>query len=469
LLRGRRQQIHASIAATLEGRFPEIVETQPELLARHCSQAGLVEKAVGYWLRAGQQSFARCAMTEAVAQLHKGIGLLSDVPEGALRQEQEIDLQITLGNALLAIKGHSAREPGEAFARARQLCEQLGRAPNLRVLIGQFSCRLARGELEQAERHAKETLCLGEARNDVIWRRAGLNANGATCFYLGKFIDARVYYENALSLWDPMNRASATSPEDPYVSGLTYLFRTLLCLGNIDQARLRRDEALAEARRLTRHTLVFTLCQAWLGDRAIDGVKSAQTMLRSADEVLAITSEQGFPLYFGIGNIMRGWCLGTVGQAAEGIPLILRGLEIWRATGANLMMPSYLMTLAEVYGMAAQPDEGLDRLAEAAELIETTQERWAEAEMHRVRGTLLLSMHEPAAAEDSFQHALAVARRQSARFWELRAALDLARLWRDQGKRTEARDLLAPIYSWFTEGFDTPVLQEARALLDQLA
>jgi predicted ATPase len=326
-----------------------------------------------------------------------------------------------------------------------------------------------RGELEQAERHAKETLCLGEARNDAIWKRAGLNASGAACFYLGKFIDARAYYENALSLWDPMHRASATSPEDPYVSGLTYLFRTLLCLGYVDQARLRRDEALAEARRLTPHTLAFTLCQAWLGDREIEQVKAAQTMLRSADEVLAITSERGFPLYFGLGHIMRGWCLGAVGQAAEGIPLILQGVAIWRATGANLMTPSYLITLAEVYGMAARPDEGLDRIAEAAELVETTHERWAEAEMHRVRGTLLLSMHEPAAAEDSFQQALAVAGRQSARFWQLRAALDLTRLWRDQGKRTEARDLLAPIYGWFTEGFDTPVLNEAKALLDQLA
>jgi predicted ATPase len=468
LLRARRQQFHARISATLEGQFPKIVGTQPELLALHCAEAGLVEKAVGYWLKAGQQAFARCAMSEAVAQLHKGLGLLSKIPDGAARQEREIDLQITLGNALGAIKGHSAQEPGEVFARARQLCEQLGRAPNLRILIGQFSSSLVRGELEQAERHAKDTLCLGEARNDAIWKRAGLNAGGAACFYLGKFIDARAYYENALSLWDPMHRASATSPEDPYVSGLTYLFRTLLCLGYVDQGRLRRDEALAEARRLTPHTLAFTLCQAWLGDREIEQVKAAQTMLRSADEVLAITSERGFPLYFGLGHIMRGWCLGAVGQAAEGIPLILKGVAIWRATGANLMTPSYLVTLAEVYGMAARPDEGLDRIAEAAELVETTHERWAEAEMHRVRGTLLLSMHEPAAAEDSFQQALAVAGRQSARFWQLRAALDLTRLWRDQGKRTEARDLLAPIYSWFTEGFDTPVLKEAKALLDTL-
>jgi predicted ATPase len=191
-------------------------------------------------------------------------------------------------------------------------------------------------------------------------------------------------------------------------------------------------------------------------------------MLRSAEEVLAISSEQGFPLWSAFGNIMRGWCLGALGQGAEGIPLSLQGVADFGATGCNVMAPFVLSTLAEAYWLAAQPEEGLDRLADAAKLVETTQERWAEAEIHRVRGTLLLSLHEHAAAEDSYRQALAVARRQSAKFWELRAALDLARLWRDQGKRSEARDLLAPVYGWFTEGFDTPVLQDAKALLDRL-
>jgi predicted ATPase len=198
-------------------------------------------------------------------------------------------------------------------------------------------------------------------------------------------------------------------------------------------------------------------------------VKSAPMMLRSATEVLAISNRQGFPLALGIGKIMRGWCLGAAGQSEVGLRLLLEGIEMRRATGANLMIPFCLMTLAEVYRMAAQPEEGLDRLAEAARLIETIQERWIEAEVHRLRGTLLLSMHEQTEAEDSYRHALAVAQRQSAKFWELRAALGLARLWRDQGKGTEARDLLAPVYGWFTEGFDTPVLQDAKVLLDELA
>jgi predicted ATPase len=163
--------------------------------------------------------------------------------------------------------------------------------------------------------------------------------------------------------------------------------------------------------------------------------------------------------------MMRAWCLGAMAQPVEAIALMLQGLANYRAAGAGLGMPFFLMTLAEVYGMAAQADEGLKRLAEAANIVEATQERWAEAEMHRVRGTLLLSLHADAIAEDSYHQALAIARQQSAKFWELRAATSLARLWRDQGKRHEARDLLAPIYSWFTEGLDTPVLKEARALL----
>jgi tetratricopeptide (TPR) repeat protein len=329
--------------------------------------------------------------------------------------------------------------------------------------------RIVRGELEQAEHHAAEMRLLGEARDDAIWKFFGSSYGGGVCFYLGKLIDARTHIEEALSLWDPMFRAVAASPEDPYVPHLLHFSRTLACLGYVNQARLRLGEALAEARQLSPYGRAFALRHAWYVDWAIEGVDSARAMLRSADEVLAISTEQGFPWGLAAGNAMRGWCLGALGQPAAGIPLLLQGIAGLSATGAKLVLPFNLMTLAEVYGMAAQPEEGLDRLTEAAKLVETTQERWAEAEMHRLRGTLLLSMHEHTAAEDSFRLALRVAQQQSAKFWELRAATTLARLWHDQGKRTEARDLLAPIYNWFTEGFDTPVLQEAKALLDELA
>jgi class 3 adenylate cyclase/tetratricopeptide (TPR) repeat protein len=470
LLRDRRQQLHGRIAATLEQQFPEIAETQPERLARHCAEAGFVEKAVGYCLKAGQQAIARGTMTEAVALLRKGLDILAGLPDAAVRQEQELELQIALGHALDATKGLAALETGEAYARARRLAEQLNRPAQLGlVLNGQYLFRIVRGELEQAEYHAEEMRHLREARNDAMWTCFGAQISGNICFYLGKFSDVRAYHESAFASWDPTYRAFAPTAEDPYVGAMIHFFRTLLCLGHLDEARSRRDAALAEARGLSPFMRAFALRQAWYGDWAIEGAEAAETMLASAKEVVALSDEYGFRDSLAIGNIMRGWCLCALGQAMEGIPLLLHGLTVCRSGGRKLMIPFFLMTLAEAYGMASQPQEGLDRLAEAAKLVETTQERWAEAEMYRLRGTLLLSMNEHAAAENSYRRALEVAQRQSARFWELRAALDLARLRRDQGKRTEARDLLSPVYGWFTEGFATRDLKEAKALLIDLA
>jgi predicted ATPase len=182
-----------------------------------------------------------------------------------------------------------------------------------------------------------------------------------------------------------------------------------------------------------------------------------------------VSDEEGFGELSAIGTTMHGWCLAMMGQVEEGISLILKGLAMHRATRSRLHLPFGLMVLAEAYGVAGRPEEGLDQLAEAAKIIEVTKERWVEAELHRLRGTLLLSMSKLSAAEDSYDRALSVARRQNAKFWELRAARDLARVWLRQGKRAEARDLLSPVYEWFTQGFDTPDLQDAKALLARLA
>jgi class 3 adenylate cyclase/tetratricopeptide (TPR) repeat protein len=319
LLRSRRQQLHRRITATLERQFPEVVEMQPELLARHCTEAGFADKAVGYFLKAGQQAIARCAMIEAVAQLRKGLELLSRVPDSAQHREQELDLQITIGHALIATKGYSAPEPGKSFARARQLCKELNRQHQLgQVLSGQFVFRLNRGELAQAEAHAKEILHLGDVSKDRLWKCFGSFFCGDPCFYLGKLKEARAYYEVALALWDPTFRTIASTPEDGYVAGQMYLSRTLLCLGYIDQAILRRDDAVAEARRLSPYALAWALSNAWYGDWALQGVNAADTMLECAEEVLAISSEHGFPLFLGIGSVMRGWSLVARVTRTEG-------------------------------------------------------------------------------------------------------------------------------------------------------
>ena len=378
-------------------------------------------------------------------------------------RQRRFDLQITIGQALMAAKGLAAPEAVEVLARARHLCEQLGRQQQLgTVLLGQFQNRIARAELEQTERLADEILLLGQARNDMVWKFFGSLSAGITCTFKGKFIDARAYLEKSLSLWDPMYRDFAGSPDDPHLQALVFLSWTLFCLGYLDQSRLLLEEALVEARQLSPYNWAFV--QGVAGISATKGHQSAQTMLRSMEELVAISTEQGFPHWVSVGNTVRGWCLGSMGQTAEGISLLLHGIAIRVAISAYIGLASSLTTLAEIYGMAAQPEEGLKRLAEAAQLMERTNERWADAEMHRVRGALLLSLHDRMAAQESYERALSVARTQSAKFWELPAALDLARLWRGQGKQTEAPDLLAPIYSWFTEGFGTPVLKEAKAL-----
>jgi class 3 adenylate cyclase/tetratricopeptide (TPR) repeat protein len=463
LLRSQRQQVHARIATALESKFPEVMVMQPVLLAHHCAEAGLTQKAISYSLKAGQQAIARSAMREAEAQLRQGLDLLPGVRDAAVRQEHELDLQLALGHALAVTTGYAAHKRGETIARARQLCEQLDRPEQMAPIIAQqFYFRLVRGELKQAKGDAEDFRRL--VGHEAIWKLF----SGLAYFHLGKFVDARAHLENALSAWNPRHRTSKLAPGDAYVVIRSFLSRTLYCLGYVDQARVWRDEALAEARRLPPYSLVCALGFGWYGDWAIGGVSSAQTILQSANELLAVSSEHGFPLWSAIGNIMRGWCLGAMHPAAEGIPLLVQGITDASATGWRVDLAFAHVMLAEVYAMARQVKEGLNRLSEAAKLVEMTQERWAEAEVHRQRGTLLLAVQEHAEAEDSYCLALAVARRQSAKLWELRAASSLAHLWLDQGKCTEARDLLAPIYGWFTEGFDTPVLQDAKSLLEQL-
>jgi hypothetical protein len=327
LLRGHRQHLHGRISTVLEDQFPEIVETQPELIARHCVEAGFIERAVGYCLKAGQRAVARSAMTEAVAQFSRGLDLVSNVADAVARRQQELDLQVMLGNALIATKGYAAPEPSAAFARARQLCEGIDRPPQLgQVLIGEFILRLNRGDLRQAEHQAAEIRDLGGTSNEVRWKRAGSSVSGNICFWLGKFIDARAYCEASLSLRDPMHHAFTESLV--HAQGLTLtrttlitLSNTLACLGYLDQASLRRDEALAHARRRrSPFSIAGVQANAWLTDWVIDGARSGEKTLRSAEDILAIAHDQGFRYWLGVGNVMRGWSLGHTRTSSGGYP-----------------------------------------------------------------------------------------------------------------------------------------------------
>jgi class 3 adenylate cyclase/tetratricopeptide (TPR) repeat protein len=469
LLRNRRQQLHTRIAATLEEQFPEIVAAQPALLAQHCAEAGLAEKAVVYWLKAGQQAMARSAMTEAVAQLRKGLDVLTGLPDGPWRRQQELDLHIALRPALAATKGWSAPDVGETIARARALAEQIDRPEYLVPLLdGQWGFHVMRSEYKLALSIAEQIEKIGGARNNVAAQLLGRSDNGWTRYRLGEFVAARALLEQCHGLTDPAHRAvGAGLSSDPYAEMLAYLALTLAYLGYIDQGRSRLNEALSEARRL-RHThtqaLVLGIATAFMGSLTC----SLETQ-RHAEELLALSTEHGFSFWLDMGTAFRGLSLTALGQAQEGLTLLRQGLTALRATGTVANTPRLLIWLAEAHAKLGQPAEGLNCLAEAAEIIEATEERVDEAELHRLRGDLLNATGDPSAAERSYHQALEVARRQSAKLPELRASISLARLWCGQGKRIEARDLLAPIYNWFTEGFGTPVLEEAKTLLGELA
>jgi class 3 adenylate cyclase/tetratricopeptide (TPR) repeat protein len=465
LLRSRRQQLHARIAATLEDRFPDVVVTQPALLARHCTEAGLAEKAVAYWLKAGKLAMAGSAMSEAVAQLRKGLHVLTGLPDGPRRRQQELDLLLALRPALAFTKGLSAPEVGETIARARALAGQLDRPDYLlRLSFGQWAFHLGRSEYRLAQSLAEQIEKIAEARNDVSAQLRGRRANGMTRLHLGEFVAARALLEQCHGLADAHRGIGAGLAEDPYATMLAYLAVTLAHLGHIDQSRLRLEEAFAETRRL-RHaqTLAVVLIFAnWTG-----WITRSPEIGQYAEELLAISTEHQLPFHFGWATAFHGASLTELGQAHEGLTLITQGLEALRATGTVLNTAIVLMWLAKAYATVGQPSNGLNCLAEAAQIIEMTDERCYEAELHRLRGDLLDATCDPSAAERSYHQALAVAKQQTAKLLELQASLSLARLWCKQNRRGEAHDLLAPIYGWFTEGFDMPDLKEAKALLKE--
>jgi predicted ATPase/class 3 adenylate cyclase len=455
LLRSRRQALHARIAATLEDRFPDIALAQPALLAQHCVAAGLAEKAVGYWLNAGRQSMARSAMTEAVAQLRKGLEVLAGLPDGPQRQQSELDLQIALAWALSATKGWAAAEFAEALARTRALAESLDRLDYLIPLfVGQVLHHVMRSEHRKALALSEQLVNIGEAQNDAATQAAAHYSEGFARFYLGELVPARVLLQQCIAHADP----------DDHVVTIALLAHTVALTGYLDQARSRMDEALSAARRLGN---VVNLVDVLMF--ANDFARLFRSPMVHLDETLALSTEHGLQSHSCRARIQRGRSLVAQGQAQEGLELLISGLAEVRSSGAGIGVPLMLMWIGQAYAMLEQPAEAFDYLAEAGQLIEATEERVGEFALHRIRGDLLNAAGDRLAAERNYRQAIAVAERQSAKLLQLIASTSLARLWRDQDRRVEARDLLAPIYNWFTEGFDAPDLKDANALLDELA
>jgi predicted ATPase len=468
LLRSSRQQLHAQIAEALEAQSPELMESQPELFAQHYAEAGLVEKAVAYWGKAGRRSAARSAMSEAAAQLQKGLDQLTLLPDNSERQRQELEIRSSLGTVLLVVKGYAAPETGYAYARARELWEQLGSPSQfLGVPFGQSTYHLYRGELELALPLDEDLLRLSSQHNDSAGLVLGHQSFGRNLFFVGRFVSSRSHLEQALTLHDPISHRSLVHQvgSHPHVNSQAYLGIDLFCLGFPDQALARSSAAIAEARRLAHPPSLAGNLATGIRLRLLLGDNVA--LGEWVDQLATVTTEQGFPHWRAMETICRGWVRVKNDDVAEGISLLRSGSAASRATGA--WRPHNVALLAAACGIAGQIDEALSLMDEALQIVERTGERWFAAELNRHKGQLLMRQGHFEAAEELYRKALRIAEGQEAKLWELRAAASLARLRRDQGRRAEAIDFLAPIYGWFTEGFDTPDLREARVLLDELA
>jgi class 3 adenylate cyclase/predicted ATPase len=470
LLRGRRQQLHASIVSVLEKQFPGTGETQPELLAHHCTRAGLIEKGVTYRHRAGRHAMARSAMIEAVAQLAQGLELLPGLPAGDERDQLELDVQVALGAAFAATKGFAALEVGRAYERARELCRQGADHPELpAVLWGLYVYHLHRSGVHAAYDVAEELLRIAEQRGDPAACAVGHRCLAVGAMHRGNQQLALAHFELSLAPYDRADHRSPVFLADIRVASLNFIPLILLWRGEIDQAIARSRAAFAAAQELgDAYTLshVFHL-NCWLYQHLHDST----TVRERAEAAMKLTAEHGFPVWEVCAAFWHGWALAAAGEVKAGSAQMRSALAANKGLGFVNQIPFLLGVLADIRTQAGDPTEARDLLTEALGIVDRTQERWFEAELHRLRAEALLASSpcDSAEAEASLSHALAVAREQEARFWELRAATSLARLWRDHDKRIEARDLLAPIYGSFTEGFDTRDLKEAAALLAELA
>jgi class 3 adenylate cyclase/predicted ATPase len=479
LLKSTRQQYHLRIAQVLAERFPDIRETQPELLAHHYTEAGLMVQAVPYWQRAGQRAVERSAHLEAIAHLSKGLEVLASLPDTPERTQQELLLQTTLGGALMATRGHAAPEVEQAYGRAWELCRQVEETPELcRVLVGLHMFYRQRAEVQTSYEVGKQLFTFAQGVQDSQFLLEAHQALGTTLYFMGEFVQARVHLEQGVTLYNPLQHRSHAIlyGQDPGVICLSTLSRALWALGYPDQAVQRLQESLALAQRLSHpFSLSFALYVAAVVYQYLHQVPATQ---EHTEALMAISTEQGFRLRVAQARILLGWTLVEQGQVAEGIAQMRQSVAAYGATGADLGRPYYLTLLAEAYGKAGQVEEGLTALAGAMTAAQRNRICSNEAEIYQLQGDLLLRqamggsdslVKPPPEAEACLHQALDVARRQGAKSLELRTAMSLSRLWQQYGKRAEARQLLAPIYGWFTEGFDTADLQDAKALLEELS
>jgi predicted ATPase len=475
LVKSQRQQFHRRIAEVLEAHFPQTSVTQPELLGHHFTEAGLTEKALGYWLKAGLRSRERAADREAINHLNTGLALLETLVGEETREHDELKLKIltALGPAHIAAGGYAAPEVGPILLRAGELCRRIGDEPQrFGIMLGRWEWHLVRGDLRPCVGLAADGMALAERLDDPGMLMEALFMRGATMFYRAQFADARVCYERAVADYDDRGRTRFWTDYTGHNAGVThrcYLALVLWHLGYPDQAlrliRQTQDLARAIGHAFTLgHALDFT---AFLSHYCRLGAE----VRAAAEEEGAIGIEQGFQLWHALGTLHTGAGMLLRGRREEALPLLLKGLSAFQATGAEVRVPSYLSILGDAYTQSARFEDAHQALDEGLAVAEKNDDRCHEAELHRLQGELWLaeSPDRMAAAEDCLRRATETAQRQGSKGWELRATMSLARLWQRQGRGDEARAALAAVYGTYTEGFTTPDLVDAAALLEALA
>jgi predicted ATPase len=473
LLRSQRRELHARIAAVLEERFPEVADHQPALLAYHYTEAGSIEQAVSYWGKAGRQSAARSAMIEAEAQLRRGLLLISDLPDSRERKRQELDLQVTLASALRESKGHVHPEVAEVLGRARNLIVETEATASIfhfSVLYGLWVGRYLGGEPIAALKQANEFLALAQSQTGSGLLLVGHRLVGSSLLLTGNYPAALSHLDRAVALYQPEEHRELAFRFGADI-GITAISARALALwhrGYFDQARRAADEGLRHARQsVHRHTLAYALI--YLGLTAISARWIAETE-KAGNELVSLTREHGFALFLGYGLLLQGGAMTLCGQGEPALARIHEGVAALQATGVKRSEPMILGFLAEALVLNGAVPEGLRALDAALVAAEASGTRWADAELCRLRGDFLsrLPSADRTEVESCFRTALRIAREQGTHGFALRAAVSLAGMLSAQGRRDEARDLLAPVYGSFTEGFDTPDMKDAKILLERI-
>jgi predicted ATPase len=461
--------LHRRIAEVLGERFPN---TEPELLARHYTQGDLAETAAAYWQKAAVRALERSANLEAVRHIDQGLRLLRTLPETRERYQQELKFEIALAQAMRVTRGYGAPETLQTCTRAHELVDKVGTVPErMAVMYGLFAVHYVRSEFPRAYKLAKLCLRLAERRSEPGYLILGHRMAGTSLWALGDLLGGKDHLSRVINLYEPARDGEDVFrfAHDHRITALVFLALDLWCLGYPQGALKANESAVEQARAIgDASTLAIALCfGAILNTTLRRDLPRAEGQLT---EAVPLFRQHSFPMYAAWATSLLGSIAAQRGQAALAVESIGNGMAASDRTGSGIFRPMLLAELARALADVGQSDAALAAVTDALRLADRTKEKFSEPELHRVKGDVLLARPRPLAAdaEASYEAAIDTARRQSGKGWELRAATSLARLWRDQGKHQQAHDLLAPVYGWFTEGFDTPDLREACALLDAL-